>query len=1689
MRRLRAGVLVLAVLLGLSPSPAQADPDPVATKVDAAVRADGGSFFVVLKDRADLSGARAKRLHRDRAGAAYQALKGKADTSQRNVRKLLDDAHASYEPFWIANTVKVTGAPGLLDEIAALPEVERIVPEQTLSVPEPQPGQEIETAAALEWNIERVRADQVWADFGDRGEGIVIGEIDSGVQYDHPALVGSYRGNKGDGQFDHAYNFYDPTGVCATSAPCDNAGHGTHVMGTMVGADGIGVAPGAKWIAAKGCESSRCSESYLLKAGQWILAPTDANGLNPRPDLAPHVVNNSWGGGQGATWYQEIIDAWVAAGIFPAFAAGNDGNGTTCSTTSSPGDNTPAYGVGAFDADNKIATFSGFGPSVRGEAKPNIAAPGVNIRSAWNNGGYRAINGTSMATPHVAASVALVLAAAPSLIGDVAATRRALDTSAVDVGDVRCGGTAARNNIWGEGRLDVYAAVDAAPRGNTAELTGTVTDAATGKPVPGVTVTSEGPSPRIAVTGQDGTYKVRLVSGSYTLTTSSYGYAKATATADLTQNAVRDFALTKLPTKDVSGTIKDVSGKPLAGATITLKDVPLEPTTTDATGAFTFTGVAEGDYDLTAVPPAPILCNGTLTRQITVGQPIDLRLPPRADASGAYSCTPTDYDWITGRTDIGLTGDEDAVTITPPFPITVYGKAYDKLHVTTNGVINLLQPRLGDYANTTIPSPLMPNGAIYAYWDDLLTKRVYTAVDGDRFVVEWRDAEVYGSRDHITFQVVFDRSGGFTLQYRQVGKGEGATVGVEDAGGAYALQYSFDEAALSDRSAIRFTPGTAVLNQDAPAKVAMTEEQIATLDERVSVDGALPVTEPKEEAQAAAVTTTLVKRQLFETARGLAATAELGDGQVVVHSQGTITRLRADGSQVWRRTNASFYQPWNLKPIRPWQTKDYPIQIPMGFSVVGPYSASSDRGFAVGDLNGDGVPEVAFAANVGKNPYRPVVIPGVGYQTGTFVLVLDGVSGDTLWQQVFPDAKHVLIQDGTLIVSDQSSTNTQTPAGYTSTLYGYRFAVQEGKLVPAQTWTLPTGSRTSYWNTLEPAGPGQVAATWSERAARGVPAVSHTMLVGIADGAKKWDVATPGYPRRLRLDGDVLVGLEQNDLLDEVRYDVVTFGLSDGARRVLETRYNALPLQVAVVGKGQYAVSEATIDPYFYVNSSSVRLVGGWSRTVKRAPDNFRDGPMFFALQPSSAGVLATEMTLDKRGTPENRTGSRQVALTLLDAKNGNARWDRRGVVGSPLFSSVGGDEVVTVSEDQNVFRYRLLTGQTLAKTPLLADLSQAAAIDLTGDGVKDLIAGGLSHGVFAFDGAALNGEPKVLWKTGTEGSIHKIELADVDGDGKQEAVVATDTDVLVLDQKGRVRTSLDGHGKYVWTFAVADLDGRAGSEIVVPTDAVRAYSGSGRHLWSWSPEEKVNVSSVAVADRTVYAAYNSPDTYLDPKPVIGAVALGASGKVVWQDRKDPALFQAAHLWNSVFASPQIPDADGHGVTFVWLQRQQWVPNLIEIRDGRTGAVLRTTQNGGLWTHYGWSIIKQGLLQTRAFAFTLIGANGYVNDQNMLPPVFSSAVVRAKSGADVLVMGVKGGIYAYDPAVLMSEQNYPSHLSRVQDLSTANLLATDLDGDGDDEVVGLNFDELGYDRALDLSGGGYSMPDSEVRGLAVYDVE
>ena len=405
-----------------------------------------------------------------------------ADKSQQRVQAYLDAKGVEYQSFWINNTILVNSSDqttfnGLLSFV----EIDALRARRRPQLVEPIEEEVALTniVAAVQSNITHVGADQVWA-AGYDGSGIVVANIDTGVRYTHEALINSYRGNLGNGSFDHNYNWWDPALGGSDLIPNDWHGHGSHTMGTILGSGGIGMAPGAQWIA---CQAFEGNDSELLECGQFLLAPWDLNGQNPDPTKRPHIINNSWGDCVQYldTWYLTMINSWLAAGIYPVFS---NGNNTSCGYSTPPGLNTvgnPArYGnvtaVGSTgNTDGLYASHSNWGPTDDPDAlnpadypnlKPQVVAPGVNIRSAARTGDkdYRLMSGTSMSAPHVSGLVALMWDAAPCLIGEYASTESILQLTAraVPYDDGTGNGTRSPNYATGWGEINAPAAVQAA---------------------------------------------------------------------------------------------------------------------------------------------------------------------------------------------------------------------------------------------------------------------------------------------------------------------------------------------------------------------------------------------------------------------------------------------------------------------------------------------------------------------------------------------------------------------------------------------------------------------------------------------------------------------------------------------------------------------------------------------------------------------------------------------------------------------------------------------------------------------------------------------------------------------------------------------------------------------------------------------------------------------------------------------------------------------------------------------------------------------------------------------------------------------------------------------------------------------------------------------------------------------------
>ena len=252
----------------------------------------------------------------------------------------------------------------------------------------------------------------------------------------------------------HNFNWHDSIhdsvgNPCGNDSqqPCDDFGHGSHTVGTMVGDDGagnqVGMAPGAEWIGCRNMDQGTGTPARYIECMEWFLAPYPLNCTPDEgdPTKAPDITNNSWGCpvSEGCVTGDELraaVEAQAAAGIMMVVAAGNDG--PSCGSIDNGGQAGPpsfyeaSYTVGALvNGTDTIAGFSSRGPvTIDGSnrTKPDITAPGTSVRSAWNgsDSDYATIQGTSMATPHIAGAMALLWSAIPSLRNQIQASRDAL---------------------------------------------------------------------------------------------------------------------------------------------------------------------------------------------------------------------------------------------------------------------------------------------------------------------------------------------------------------------------------------------------------------------------------------------------------------------------------------------------------------------------------------------------------------------------------------------------------------------------------------------------------------------------------------------------------------------------------------------------------------------------------------------------------------------------------------------------------------------------------------------------------------------------------------------------------------------------------------------------------------------------------------------------------------------------------------------------------------------------------------------------------------------------------------------------------------------------------------------------------------------------------------------------------------
>jgi subtilisin family serine protease len=467
------------------------------------------AVIVQLPDRVDLAPYRVRDRSR-RDNAVLNALKSKAAAQWPVLAAALQSAGGGNpKQLWIINAAAVTLPVWAVQELARNPLIGRIGLDGVVPF---AAAPAVQATPSGSWNLDAVNAPAVWG-LGADGSGVVVASLDTGVDAAHPDLGRSWRGG--------ANSWFDPSGQHAT--PYDSTGHGSQTMGLMVGASvsgvPIGMAPGARWIAAKVFDDAgNATFSRLHLAFQWLLDPDN----NPATLDAPDIVNASWGmsglvPGSCNMEFGADIQALKAAGISVVFAAGNDG--PDAATGASPASNPGAIAAGSVDSTLLVAPSSSRGPSgCDGSVFPKLTAPGVNVVSSdLSFGGmplYASVSGTSFAAPHVAGALALLASAFRAV--PLATIETALTDAARDLGD------AGPDNFYGYGLVDVVAAHQ--------KLAATVGGAAP-------TITSTAPAN--AVEGKPYTYAVKAVDPAgaalaYKLTSAPAGMAIDAASGLLT---------------------------------------------------------------------------------------------------------------------------------------------------------------------------------------------------------------------------------------------------------------------------------------------------------------------------------------------------------------------------------------------------------------------------------------------------------------------------------------------------------------------------------------------------------------------------------------------------------------------------------------------------------------------------------------------------------------------------------------------------------------------------------------------------------------------------------------------------------------------------------------------------------------------------------------------------------------------------------------------------------------------------------------------------------------------------------------------------------------------------------------------------------------------------------------------------
>jgi subtilisin family serine protease len=580
--------------------------------------------IVMLSEQADIQSLN-YQLKRERATLAernkrvIEALQDVATSTQPAVAAYLDQLKSrglvqEYKMMWIANMFFVTANRAGIDAIANMPQVADLDYNYIIEGEKPveENSSDPPLIAAHEIGLDRINAPAAWA-LGFTGAGRVVANMDTGVDGTHPALTARFRGDvDGDGDVDESW--FDPYST-HWPYPQDSGSHGTHTLGTICGrtesgSDTIGVAIDAQWIAAAPIDRGGGIPGTVqdaIESFEWFVNPDNDPSTQDNPD----AVGNSWGISPIYHGYPHcdqtfwiVIDNLEAAGTAVVFSAGNEGSyGANSLRTPADRETTPynCFSVGSVNGNNTnlpISSFSSRGPTYCTPSgieafKPEVVAPGEDVRSSIPGGSYALYDGTSMASPHITGAIGVIRQANPDL--DVESIKEILISTAVDLGPV------GEDNTYGNGIIDLYEACLVAMSGY-GFIEGYVYDEGS-NPINGALVIIDG-TIRLTHSNDQGYYQIGVPADtSYTLIASFFGHMPDTAVVATYPDTTvsQNFVLNYAPYGVLTGQVTDLDMNPIENAIITVAGTPLSPAYTNEHGYYTFDNIPGGNtYDIEA---------------------------------------------------------------------------------------------------------------------------------------------------------------------------------------------------------------------------------------------------------------------------------------------------------------------------------------------------------------------------------------------------------------------------------------------------------------------------------------------------------------------------------------------------------------------------------------------------------------------------------------------------------------------------------------------------------------------------------------------------------------------------------------------------------------------------------------------------------------------------------------------------------------------------------------------------------------------------------------------------------------------------------------------------------------------------------------------------------------------------------